>query len=67
LFVKQINNVASSIASKNSPEEVLASDYTEDGNFTYQLHANKPFNLRLIYNKRVGYTYSILPIIKISI
>ena len=67
LFVKQINNVASSVASKNSPEEVLASDYIEDGNFTYQLHANKPFNLRLIYNKRVGYTYSILPIIKISI
>ena len=67
LFVKQIKDTVSNVASKNSPEEVLASDYSEDGNFTYQLHANKPFNLRLIYNKRVGYTYSILPIIKISI
>lgn len=67
LFIKQINNTASNISSKNSPEEVLSSDHTEDNNFTYQLHANKPFNLRLIYNKRVGYTYSILPIIKISI
>ena len=67
LFVKQIKDANSSVSSKNSPEEVLASDYVEDGNFTYQLHANKPFNLRLIYNKRVGYTYSILPIIKISI
>jgi hypothetical protein len=67
LYVKQINSDVSNVASKNSPEEVIASDYTEDGNFTYQLHANKPFNLRLIYNKRVGYTYSILPIIKISI
>ena len=67
LFVKQIKDVNSSISSKDSPEEVLTSDYVEDGNFTYQLHANKPFNLRLIYNKRVGYTYSILPIIKISI
>jgi len=67
LYVKQIKNTVSNVASKNSPEEVLASDYIEDGNFTYQLHANKPFNLRLIYNKRVGYTYSILPIIKISI
>lgn len=67
LFVKQIKDTVSNVASKNSPEEVLASDYVEDGNFTYQLHANKPFNLRLIYNKRVGYTYSISPIIKISI
>ena len=67
IYIKQIKDTASNIASKNSPEEVLASDYVEDGNFTYQLHANKPFNLRLIYNKRVGYTYSILPIIKISI
>lgn len=67
LYVKQIKDTVSNVASKNSPEEVLASDYAEDGNFTYQLHANKPFNLRLIYNKRVGYTYSILPIIKISI
>jgi len=67
LYVKQIKDTVSNVASKNSPEEVLASDYSEDANFTYQLHANKPFNLRLIYNKRVGYTYSILPIIKISI
>lgn len=67
IYIKQINAANSNVASKNSPEEVLASDYIEDGNFTYQLHANKPFNLRLIYNKRVGYTYSILPIIKISI
>lgn len=67
LYIKQIKDTVSNVASKNSPEEVLASDYLEDGNFTYQLHANKPFNLRLIYNKRVGYTYSILPIIKISI
>lgn len=67
IYVKQIKDVASNVASKNSPEEVLASDYTEDSNFTYQLHVNKPFNLRLIYNKRMGYTYSVLPIIKISI
>lgn len=67
IYVKQIKDTKSNVASKNSPEEVLASDYVEDNNFTYQLHANKPFNLRLIYNKRVGYTYSILPIIKISI
>lgn len=67
LFVKQLNAVNSIIEGRNSPEEILTSNHLEDGNFTYQLHANKPFNLRLIYNKRVGYTYSILAIIKISI
>ena len=67
LYVKQLNATNSIIESRNSPEEIFQSNYLEDGNFTYQLHANKPFNLRLIYNKRAGYTYSILAIIKISI
>ena len=66
IYVKQIKN-PSDVASANSIEEVLASNYLQDNNFTFQLHANKPFNMRLIYNKRPGYTYSVLPVIKISI
>ena len=66
VYVKQIKN-PSDVASANSIEEVLASNYLQDNNFTFQLHANKPFNMRLIYNKRPGYTYSVLPAIKISI
>jgi hypothetical protein len=67
VFVKQVKVAKSFVSSANSYEEVLNSDHQLDGNFTFQLHANKPFNMRLIYNKRAGYTYSVLPVIKISI
>lgn len=67
IFVKQVKATKSYVSSANSYEEVLNSDHQQDGNFTFQLHANKPFNMRLIYNKRAGYTYSVLPVIKISI
>ncbi len=40
--------------------------YTQDQNFTFRAHEQKPLNFRLIYNKRLGYSYRIRPMVKIT-
>jgi hypothetical protein len=59
---------------KGSPSEVISADsidtidngYTKVSDFTYQLHGKKPLNFRLIYNKKLGYSYSMKALIKIQ-
>lgn len=49
-----------------TPENVTSGGYRADSNFTYKLHNNLPINFRLIYNKRIGYSHLIRPIVKIE-
>ena len=38
----------------------------DKNNFAYRSHIQKPMNFRLIYNKRLGYSYDIKPMIKMN-
>ena len=59
---------------KGNPSEFISTDsielidngYVADQNFTYNAHGQKPLNFRLIYNKELGYSYSIRTLIKIQ-
>ena len=57
---------------KSSFESVATIDalddggFTQDQNFTFKAHEQKPLNFRLIYNKRLGYSYRIRPMVKIT-
>ena len=41
-------------------------NYNPDQNFAFSSHEQKPLNFRLIYNKRLGYSYRIRPMVKIT-
>ena len=41
-------------------------NYNSDQNFAFSSHEQKPLNFRLIYNKRLGYSYRIRPMVKIT-
>jgi len=51
------------IADVDNPGE---NGFSPDNNFTFKPHKQKPMNFRLIYNKRLGYSYDIKPMIKIK-
>ena len=50
----------------SDPSNLNENGYISDGNFTYKLDPVNPLNFRLIYNKRIGYSYKIRPLIKIK-
>ena len=50
----------------SDPSNLNVNGYISDGNFTYKLDPVNPLNFRLIYNKRIGYSYKIRPLIKIK-
>lgn len=66
LFTKRFKGAASSIVSINDINLIGTDGFSPDNNFTYKQHKQKPMNFRLIYNKRLGYSYDIKPMIKIK-
>ena len=66
LYTRKFKGSKSSItdiADVNNPGE---NGFSPDNNFTFKPHKQKPMNFRLIYNKRLGYSYDIKPMIKIK-
>ena len=66
IYTNRIKGQASEIQSSASINNLDDGGYMNDTNFTFKSHEQKPLNFRLIYNKRLGYSYRIRPMIKIK-
>ena len=66
IYTNRIKGKYSEILSTASVSNLDDGGYKNDTNFTFKSHEQKPLNFRLIYNKRLGYSYRIRPIIKIK-
>ena len=62
----RIKGVASEVLSSISIDNLDDGGYMNYTNFTFRSHEQKPLNFRLIYNKRLGYSYRIRPMVKIK-
>ena len=66
LFTRRAKGESSALESVATIDALDDGGYTQDQNFTFKAHEQKPLNFRLIYNKRLGYSYRIRPMIKIT-
>jgi len=66
IYSSRIKGVSSEVLSSASIDNLDDGGYINDINFTFKSHEQKPLNFRLIYNKRLGYSYMIRPMIKIK-
>ena len=66
LYTLRRKGEASSIESTVEFTDIDLGGYEVDQNFTFRSHEQKPLNFRLIYNKRLGYSYRIRPMVKIK-
>ena len=66
LFTRRIKGQFSAFENTATIDALDDGGYTQDQNFTFRAHEQKPLNFRLIYNKRLGYSYRIRPMIKIT-
>ena len=66
LYTLRRKGEASSIESTKTFADIDLGGYEVDQNFTFRSHEQKPLNFRLIYNKRLGYSYRIRPMVKIK-
>ena len=66
IYTSRIKGKYSEILSSENIESLDDAGFTNDTNFTFKAHEQKPLNFRLIYNKRLGYSYKIRPMIKIK-
>ena len=66
LFTRRIKGVDSSIELAATVDALDDGGFAQDQNFSFRAHEQKPLNFRLIYNKRLGYSYRIKPMIKIT-
>ena len=66
IYTSRVKGVDSEIISSASVENLDDGGYMNDTNFTFKSHEQKPLNFRLIYNKRLGYSYRIKPMVKIK-
>ena len=66
LFTRRIKGQFSAFENAATIDALDDGGYTQDQNFTFKAHEQKPLNFRLIYNKRLGYSYRIRPMIKIT-
>ena len=66
IFVSRRKNQDSSIESTESIDLIDNGGFTKDDGFSITKHANSAINFRLIYNKSLGYSYIIRPLIKIK-
>jgi hypothetical protein len=65
IFTNKFKGNTSEIVSTSSID-LIDNGYESDSSFTYRLHGKKSLNFRLIYNKKLGYSYSIRALIKIQ-
>lgn len=66
LFVNRFKGANSNILSTLNVDLLNSDGFIKDQSFTYKLHGDMPLNFRLIYNKELGYSYNIRPMIKIK-
>jgi hypothetical protein len=66
LYVRPHKEGNSQFFSSATADELDGNGFDLDGNFTYKMHNQTPMNFRLIYNKRLGYSYDIRPLVKIK-
>ena len=67
LYIRRFKGSESTISIVNDITEVTQGGFEQDqNNYAYRSHVQKPMNFRLIYNKRLGYSYDIRPVIKIK-
>lgn len=67
LYVKRFKGAESKIDPVADITLLTSDGFTQDqNNYAYRSHVQKPMNFRLIYNKRLGYSYDIRPVIKIK-
>jgi hypothetical protein len=66
LWINRFKGSDSNILSTTNIDLLDNGGFTKDQSFTYSLHGDTPLNFRLIYNKRLGYSYDIRPMIKIQ-
>jgi hypothetical protein len=66
LYTQRLKGAGSHLESVDSVGDLDNNNYIYDQNFTFSSHEQKPLNFRLIYNKRLGYSYRIRPMVKIT-
>jgi hypothetical protein len=66
LYTQRIKGKGSQVESVDSVDALDDNNYINDQNFVFSSHEQKPLNFRLIYNKRLGYSYRIRPMVKIT-
>jgi len=66
LYTRAQKEGISNIVFNISFDNLTQPGYVLDPAFTYKLHTQSPLNFRLIYNKRLGYSYDIKPMVKIK-
>ena len=66
LFTKRVKGVASTLENASTLDALDDGGFIADQNFSFKAHEQKPLNFRLIYNKRLGYSYRIRPMVKIT-
>jgi hypothetical protein len=66
LYTSKVKGEKSSVLSVDNSSEATAGGFTRDNAFSFKKHEQQPLNFRLIYNKRLGYSYRIRPVIKIK-
>ena len=66
IYTSRIKGKGSEVLSSESISNLDDGTFENDTNFTFKAHEQKPLNFRLIYNKRLGYSYRIRPMIKIQ-
>ena len=66
LYTRPHKEGQTTIVSSNTIADLTSNAFSPDGAFTYKLQNLTPLNFRLIYNKRLGYSYDIRPMVKIK-
>lgn len=66
LYVRPQKETVSNVISSSTLAELSSTGFAEDTSYTYKMHGQTPLNFRLIYNKRLGYSYDIRPMVKIK-
>jgi hypothetical protein len=66
LYTKRIKGEPSTLESVSTLDGLDDNGFVADQNFSFTAHEQKPLNFRLIYNKRLGYSYRIRPMVKIT-
>lgn len=66
LYVLEAKKISTKIESAESIGGIESGGYELNNNFSFKLDTANPLNFRLIYNKRIGFSYEIRPLIKIK-
>jgi hypothetical protein len=66
LYTRAHKEGVSTIISSATQAELTTTGFNGDGAFTFRQQNLTPLNFRLIYNKRLGYSYDIRPMVKIK-